>query len=104
MEVRFFDKKVKQFVWDIDMPTSAKVFRMFELLERVGHTLGMPHSKHIGRGLFELRVRGIQEVRLMYVFHKNAAIILHGFFKKSQRIPNKEIDLARQKLSTLDRI
>ncbi len=104
MEVRFFDNKVKQFVAELDMPTSAKVFRMFELLERFGHTFGMPHSKYIGKGLFELRVRGIQEVRLIYTFHKDAAFILHGFFKKSQRIPSKEIDAARQKLSTLDRI
>lgn len=104
MEVRFFDEKVKQFVNNLEMPTSAKVFRMFEMLERFGHTLGMPYSRHIGGSLCELRVRGIQEVRIMYTFHKGAAILLHGFLKKSQRIPVGELEKARQKLSTLDRI
>lgn len=104
MEVRFFDEKVKRFVNDLEMPTAAKVFRMFELLERFGHILGMPHSKHIGDGLFELRARGTQEIRLFYTFHKGAAIVLHGFIKKSQRIPKKELKIAQQKLSTLDRI
>ncbi|MDO8505665.1 MAG: type II toxin-antitoxin system RelE/ParE family toxin [bacterium] len=104
MEVRFFDGKVKKFVNDLEMPTSAKVFRMFEMLERFGHTLGMPYSKHIGGGLCELRVRGIREVRIMYTFHKNMAVLLHGFIKKSQRIPSGELEKARKKLSTLDRI
>lgn len=106
MEVRFFDDKVKQFAKDLQMPTSAKVFRMFELLEWFGHTLGMPHSKHLGGGLHELRVRGTQEIRIFYVFHKGVAVLLHGFMKKSQQIPRKEIETARHKLSTLrlDRI
>ena len=104
MEVRFFDEKVKQFVNDLEMPTSAKVFRMFELLERFGHTLGMPHSRHIGGGLCELRVRGIHEVRIFYTFYNNMALLLHGFIKKTPRIPDKELELARRKLSTLDRI
>ena len=102
MEVQFFDDRVKQFVQDLTMPTSAKVFRMLELLERFGHTLGMPHSRSIGGRLFELRVRGTQEVRLIYTFKHGMAVVLHGFFKKANKIPHKEIDLAYQKLSTLD--
>lgn len=86
------------------MPTSAKVFRMFELLDRFGHELGMPHSKNIGGGLYELRIRGIQEVRLFYAFHKGVALLLHGFIKKSQRIPGKEMKIVRQKLDALDKI
>lgn len=104
MDVVLFDKKVKQFVNDLEMPTAAKIFRMFELLERFGHTLGMPHSKYIDKGLFELRIRGTQEIRILYTFHKGAAILLHGFIKKAQHIPRKELEQARQKLSTLDKI
>lgn len=102
MEVRFIDDKVKQFVRDLEMRTSAKIFRTLELLERFGNELGMPHSKNIGRGLFELRMRGTQEVRLIYAFHSGAAVLLHGFLKKSQKIPRKEIEVALYKLSTLD--
>lgn len=104
MDVVFFDKKVKRFVNDLEMSTAAKVFRMFELLEKFGHALGMPHSKHIRNGLFELRARGTQEVRIFYAFYKDAAMLLHGFFKKSQRTPTKELKIALQKLSTIDKI
>lgn len=66
-----------------------------------GHTLGLPHSKKVHAKLFELRSRGKQEVRIFYAFHKDAAVLLHGFVKKSRRIPKKEIRTALQKLQHL---
>ncbi len=102
MKIKFFDESIKQFVKELEMETSAKVFRMLELLERFGNHLGLPHSKHIGGGLLELRVRGKQDIRIIYVFRKSAAILLHGFTKKSRKIPSKEIETAKHKLSTLD--
>jgi len=71
------------------------------LLEEFGHKLGMPHSKEVNKNLFELRVRGVQEVRILYGFHKNSIVLLHGFIKKSQKIPKREIFTAQQKLRTL---
>lgn len=102
MNVRFFDEHIKRFVEELTMPTSAKVFRTFELLDRFGHQLGMPHSKHIGHQLFELRTRGAQEVRIFYVFHKDSAVLLHGYIKKSLKIPQKELSIAHQKVHALD--
>lgn len=102
MEIIFFDKKIEIFVTKLEKPTIAKVLRTIDLLERFGNHLGMPHSKNINRNLFELRIRGQQEIRLIYTFHRNKAIILHGFLKKSQKTPKKELVIARQKLSTLD--
>lgn len=104
METRFIDNNVRNFVARLDMPTSAKVFRTFELLEKFGNMLGMPHSRHVGKDLFELRIRGNQEIRIFYTFQKGVALLLHGFIKKSQRIPQKELEIAYKKLSTLDAI
>lgn len=104
MDVKFLDETIKQFVKELEVGTSAKVFRMFELLERFGNRLGIPHSKNIGGGLLELRVKGSIEVRIIYTFHKSAAVLLHGFIKKSQKIPRREVETAQRKLSTLDTI
>lgn len=104
MEVRFFDENLKEFIRGLQKPTISKILRAIDLIEEFGHRIGMPHSKHIGEGLFELRIRGVQEVRIIYTFHGGIAILLHGFFKKSPRIPGKEIEVARQKLFTLDRV
>lgn len=100
MKVQFIDDTIKDFVAHLEMPTSAKVFRAFELLEKFGNLLGMPHSRHVGKNLFELRIRGDQEIRLFYTFQKDMALLLHGFVKKTQRIPKKELEIAYKKLST----
>lgn len=104
MKVIFFDEKIEAFLTQLEKPTIAKVLRTIDLLERFGHQLGMPHSKNIEHKLFELRIRGLQEIRLIYTFHKNKATILHGFVKKSQKIPRKDLGIAQQKLLALDKI
>lgn len=64
----------------------------------------MPHSKQICPGLFELRIRGIQEARLLYMFQDQNIIILHGFLKKSMQLPMKEVALALRRKAQLEKI
>ncbi|MBU1179983.1 type II toxin-antitoxin system RelE/ParE family toxin, partial [Patescibacteria group bacterium] len=45
--------------------------------------LTLPHAKKVDKSIFELRIRGRQEARIFYAFHKNEIILLHGFVKKS---------------------
>ena len=104
MEVRFCDDALPEFIDGLEVSTVAKVLRTIDLLEEFGHRLGMPHSKKVAGRLFELRVRGRQEVRIFYTFYQETAVLLHGFVKKSQKIPRGEINLAQQKLSKLDSI
>lgn len=87
-------RDVKKFIYTLEPHTIAKVLRNINLLERFGYALGMPHSKPIGDGLYELRIRGQQEVRVLYTFHRQRIILLHGFLKKSDRIPKNELAVA----------
>lgn len=102
MHIVFFDKTLESFIQKLEKPTIAKFFRTLDLLERFGSQLGMPHSKKVDPGLFELRIRGQQEIRLLYTFHQNSIVILQGFVKKSKKIPLKELLTARHKMSQLD--
>ncbi len=97
----FFDWGVESFIQALEKPTIAKVLRVIDLLEKFGHQLGLPHSKKVCANLFELRIRGQQEVRIFYTFQKGNIIILYGFIKKSQLIPRKEIKQAKRKLKDL---
>lgn len=101
MRVRSFDRAVEDFIESLESDTIAKVLRVIELLGIHGHTLRMPHSKSMGGRLYELRVRGTQEVRIFYAFHKDSAVLLHGFVKKSQKLPRNEIVQAQEKLRVL---
>ena len=69
-----------------------------------GNKLGMPYSKQILHNLYELRVRGSQEVRIFYCYHQNQAVVVHFFVKKSQKTPQKEIKTALARISILTNI
>lgn len=89
---------VQKFIASLDNSTHAKVLRHIDLLETFGPSLRMPYSRQLGMGLAELRIRGNREVRLFYVFADEKYIyLLHGFVKKSQATPRKELALARQR-------
>ncbi|OGL65993.1 hypothetical protein A2753_02015 [Candidatus Uhrbacteria bacterium RIFCSPHIGHO2_01_FULL_47_11] len=92
---------VEVFIASLEKPTIAKVLRTIDLLERFGHQLGMPHSKRVNRDLHELRIRGQQEVRIFYTLKRGSAYLLHGFIKKSPRIPLREIEQAERKMRGL---
>jgi phage-related protein len=102
MEIRFAHDDIERFIRKLEKPTIAKVLRTIDLLETFGHRLGMPHSKSIDAHLFELRVRGVQDVSLLYTFHDSVVIILHGFVKKTDRIPSKELSLAMARKRDLE--
>lgn len=93
--------EVEEFIASLEESTIGKVLRIIDLLEMFGNRLGMPHSKKIQANLFELRVRGKQEIRIFYVFHNNKAVLLHGFVKKTEKTPLKEIGVALKRFRVL---
>lgn len=101
MEVKIFDEVLENFIQSLEKATIAKVLRTIDLLEEFGSKLSMPHSKKIADRLFELRIRGKQEIRIFYTFHKNTTILLSGYIKKTQKTPKREIDQAQKKLELL---
>lgn len=89
---------VEKFINSLDKPTFSKILRSLDLLENFGYRLEMPHSKKIKSNLFELRIKGKQEVRIFYRFYQGRAELIHAFIKKQQKIPIKEAKTALKKL------
>ena len=103
MKVEIFNYSVEKFIQTLNKETTARVIHTIELLEKFGNKLGLPHSKMVSRGIFELRIHSSQNVRIFYAFSKNKAILLHGFIKKTSKIPKKEIDIATRRFSGLEK-
>jgi phage-related protein len=61
----------------------------------------MPQTKKVAGNLYELRVGGKLHVRLFYSFVNREACLIHGFIKRSNKIPSKELKIARQRLKLL---
>ena len=102
MEIKIFNNAVEKFIQTLNKETIARVVHVINLLEKFGNKLGLPHSKMVSRGIFELRIHGNQNIRIFYTFSGNKAVLLHGFIKKTSKIPGKEIDLAIKRLNSLE--
>ncbi|MBU0569907.1 type II toxin-antitoxin system RelE/ParE family toxin [Patescibacteria group bacterium] len=95
------EKPVEEFIKSLDSSTIAKVAHEIDLLEKHGPFLGMPHARKLCKELYELRIRGKQEIRIIYLFFKRNIYLLHAFKKKKQKTPRKEISTAKKRLVVL---
>lgn len=97
------EKVVDEFILKQQLQTKAKIAHTIKLLEQYGNKLGMPHSKALGSGLYELRIRGKEEIRIFYCFTtKKALYLLHGFKKKTQQTPKKELEIALERMEKIE--
>lgn len=53
---------VEQFVLKLPIGLSAKYFHLTDLMLEFGTNLGLPHTKPMSNGLFELGLRGRREL------------------------------------------
>jgi phage-related protein len=95
MELIFSHSKIDAFISQLDNATASRVYKILSKLENCGNEIRMPDSKSLGGGLFELRVLGAKQIRILYVFHNKQGLILHIFEKKTWLIPKREIEYAR---------
>ena len=95
------DKPVEKFINQLEEKTQVKVTRMLDLLEEFGIKIGLPHAKKlIGTDLWELRILGANNIRILYIsMHNRIFLLLHAFKKKTQRIERKEIKIALDRLN-----
>lgn len=101
MQIIFFNKKAEKFFNSTGEQFKPRLRKTFELLEERNAKLEMPHSKPLGGGLFELRIMGTTHIRFIYAFHVDIIWILHGFIKKTNKIPRGEMSYAQKQLKSL---
>ena len=88
----------EEWLLNLDEKQAKIINKKLELLEIYGNQLKMPHSKALGKGLFELREQ-IYYHRIYYGFHgKQIIIILIAGNKRSQE---KDIKIARKRLDEI---
>lgn len=90
------ENPVKKFIDSLSKKQKAKIFRIFLALQEYGLLSIMPHTKKlIGTPLWEIRILGQDNIRIIYVtIEQNSILVLHGFVKKKQKTPPREIQIA----------
>ena len=64
-----------------------------------GWPIGMPVCRPMGDGLYEVRTNlGDKRIaRVLFCFHGNKMVLLHGIIKKTQKTPKPDLDLAKKR-------
>lgn len=98
-------KDVEAFVLALPDGLLARYLRLTDMILEFGPNLGMPHTRAMGDGLFELRVKGKEGIARVFfcTVIGQRIIMLHGFIKKSEKTPPKELKMARLRLSEVKR-
>lgn len=98
--IEYYSKKVQDWINTMPVGMRAAYARITELLIEFGMDLRLPHSRAMGEGLFELRPKGKEgAVRIFYcVLLGRRIVILHGFVKKTQETPRKELETAMRRM------
>jgi phage-related protein len=101
MQVEFFTSSIYENIKVLDLETRDHATHLIDILRDYGAGIRMPYSKPIGDGIFELRALGKTNLRFLYCFHKDSAIILHFVLKKQNKLNPKDILLAKRRKYSL---
>ena len=87
---------VRDYFECLSQRAQAKAVSFVKLLAESGGKLGMPYARHINGKIWKLRVDyGDLYHRIFYlILERNEVIFLHGYDKKTNKAPTKEINLA----------
>ncbi len=98
--VTFYSQRVEDEVLALPAGLLARFLRYAERMETFGPDLGMPHTRAMGGGLFELRMKAAEGIaRVLYCTVTGRQVVfLHQFVKKTDKTPPKELKIARQRM------
>jgi len=99
-ELQYYSESVRREIEEWPVGIRAMYARITERMEVFGPHLGMPFTRPMGDGLFEIRARGQAGIgrALFYITVGHSIMILHVFIKKSQKTPRRDFELARRRL------
>jgi phage-related protein len=100
-KITFYSERVQQETLEFPPGILANFLHISEMVEEFGPALGLPYTKAIGDGLFEIRAKGKEGIGRSFfcTVTGQEIIILHSFIKKSQKTPKKELVTARKRLN-----
>ena len=99
-QLNYYSPKVAALIEAWPAGVRASFLRIAQTMAVHGPDLGLPHTRAMGGGLFEVRAKGREGIgRAFYCTVTGQRIlILHAFIKKSEQTPARELETARARL------
>ena len=99
-EFVYYSGRVERDILSLSKELLTEFFTVQKMMMENGPNLGLPYTRAMGNGLFEIRVEAKDNIaRVFYcTIEKHEILILHSFVKKTRTTPDRELQLARKRL------
>ncbi|MBF0256264.1 MAG: type II toxin-antitoxin system RelE/ParE family toxin [Gammaproteobacteria bacterium] len=104
-EIIYYSESLQQELLSMPHGIQARYIHLTDRMRTHGGNLGMPHTKALGDGLFELRMKSAEGIGRVFfcTLVRQRIVMLHSFIKKTQKIPAKELELALSRMQEVKR-
>jgi hypothetical protein len=88
--IEYYNTTVEQAILDLPPGLLARYLRLADLMIEFGPNLSMPHTRAIGEGLFELRVKGREGIAKYSTapLSNDASSCSMSLLRNRRRLPN----------------
>ena len=102
-KITYYSESVQEEILAMPAGFLARFLRYADRMEAFGPDLGMPHTRAMDDGLFELRLRAAEGIaRVFYcTMVRKEIVILHQFIKKSDKTPARELSTAKRRMKEI---
>ncbi len=96
---------VRDWLKSLDNLDKTKIGQAVKMLE-YGWPVGMPTCRPLRNGLYEVRTTlpSNREARIFFCIHNERMVLLHGIIKKTQKTPQRDLIIARNRQSLVRQI
>jgi phage-related protein len=98
--IAYYSEDLQQAILEFPAGLQARYIHLTERMLEFGPNLGMPHTRPMGKGLFELRMKSKEGIGRVFfcLLPAQRIMMLHAFVKKSAKTPAKELKIARERM------
>jgi phage-related protein len=102
-QIAYFREDVQDAIMAFPPGIQAGYIHLTERMIAFGPGLGMPHTRAMGKGLFELRLKSSEGIGRVFfgTLPRRRIMMLHAFIKKSTKTPANELKIARARLKVV---
>ena len=98
--ITYFSESVQHEILAMPAGFLGRYLRYSDRMGVFGPDLGLPHTRAMGGGLFELRLKSVGGIaRVFYcTIVGRKIVVLHQFIKKTDKTPPRELETARRRM------
>ncbi len=99
-QIAYFREDVQDTIVGFPAGIQARYIHLTDRMLVFGPDLGIPHTRSMGNGLFELRMKSKEGIARAFfcTLSGRRIMMLYAFIKKSAKTPANELKIARARL------